>query len=124
MSFQPIAHFEQLENDKKKKESKIEAFLSVNYNGGGYLGGLLYDLLDRPRFLVVEYDTVTNTLRFKPQTAYIALRVKNRAFKLPETIRHAMGKKPTAGKATVRYSVEKANDGWWYTSPIKDEVKG
>lgn len=124
MSFQPIAHFEQLENDKKKKQDKLEAFVSINYGSGGYLGGTLNDLLDRPRFLVIEYDTVTNTLRFKPQVSGVSVKVKSRAFRLPEIIRHAMGKKPVGGKATVRYNVEKANDGWWYTSPVKDEVKG
>lgn len=25
---------------------------------------------------------------------------------------------------TVRYRVEKANDGWWHPVPVKDEVKG
>lgn len=122
MSFQPIKNFEQSEAEKKNQRSREISFLSVNYNAGGYLGGRLEFLLNSPRWLLIEYDTVTNSLRFKPTHDPAATRVKKRMFPLPEPIRHAMGKKPKAGKATIRYNVKQANDGWWYTTPYEETV--
>ena len=116
MAFKTIADVIAAHGSKKRAGQK--PFFSVNRNAGGYLGGDLVTLMDRPIMLEVEFDEEDVVLKFRkvaPGTPG-AIIVKNRRVPLPEKIRELMGEESVMFKATGRYNVELRDDGWWYTT--------
>ncbi len=101
-----------------RKRAAQVPFFSVNRKSGGYLGGDLFTVLDRPVMLEVLFDEEEVVLKFRKATPGTpgALVVKNKRVALPEQIREAMGEESVLFKATGRYNVELRDDGWWYTT--------
>ena len=99
-------------------EAKPPELLTVSVNkwSGLRINTAVYKAMGCPRWVEVEFDEETSTLRFKPGKNIITDEVINQIVKLPNTVRAIMSRYNKRVAATQRYIVELKEDGWWYTT--------
>jgi len=90
--------------------------VSVNKWSGLRINMAVYKAMGSPRWVEVEFDQETSTLRFKPGENIITDEVINQIVKLPTAVRAIMSRYDKRVAATQRYNVELNKDGWWYTT--------
>ena len=112
MAFKPVTERDLLSS----KQTDASPFLSVNSGTGGYLGGNLFQRMGEPRFVEIEYDAEAVCLRVRKNSSGIV--VKNKGFKLPESVKKDMVVPRAYYSVATRYDVEMGEDGWWVTTGI------
>jgi hypothetical protein len=117
MAFKPITERDLLSS----KQTDAPPFLSVNSGSGGYLGGNLFQRMGEPRFVEIEYDAEAVCLRVRKNSSGIV--VKNKGFKLPESVKKDMVVPRAYYSIATRYDVEMGEDGWWVTTDILLQCK-
>lgn len=90
--------------------------VSVNKWSGLRINTAVYKAMGAPRWVEVEFDEETSTLRFKVGEEDITDEVISQIVKLPNTVRAIMSRYNKRVAATQRYNVELNEDGWWYTT--------
>jgi hypothetical protein len=90
--------------------------ISVNKWSGVRLNSDVYTAMGRPKWVELEYDEETNSLRFKPGPNIVSDEVVNQNVKVPLLVRSAMSHYDKRVGATQRWLVELREDGWWYTT--------
>lgn len=104
---------------KDDTKSTAPLTLSVNRWSGVRLNKELYDAMERPRWVELEYDAETNTLRVKPAKELAgASEVIAAVVKVPAVVRTNMLKLQRSVCTTRQWLVEH-KEGWWYTTSPK-----
>lgn len=90
--------------------------ISVNKWSGMRINSEVYKEMGEPRWVELEYDADTRTLRFKPGQNIVTEEVIGQMVKLPLMVRTEMSNYDKRHSSTQRFLVELNEDGWWYTT--------
>lgn len=90
--------------------------ISVNKWSGVRINADVYKAMGSPKWVELEYDEASNSLRFKPGSNIITDEVINQVVKVPMLVRTSMSQYDKRVRTTQRWLVELRDDGWWYTT--------